>query len=355
MADLAKIDALSTVIHGIPLPPAVQAHIDSLNILRAVRGTTGIEGTEVSEAEVQEIIRAPQRQVLSDARHRAELEVRNAEHVMRFVPWAVKQEPHYPVTEHLICEIHRLTTEGIDYPNNQPGMYRSHSVTVGTYVPPREYHDVRRLMAEFVDWFNGGPPRGWHPAVRAVAAHFYLISIHPFGDGNGRTARGLESYLLYQGGINARGFYSLANYYYQRRPEYVAMLDHVRFDTNGDITPFIQFALDGLVTEQEAVHREILAEVTIMAFRDFARAQLTQDGKLGTKAGQRMFHFLLGLPGDAVSIRELRMGGHPLSQLYHGVGAKTLSRDLNYLSEKELIKIDAGQIRANVQIMQEFM
>lgn len=355
VAHLAKVDALSAVIHGIPLPPAVQQHIDSLNILRAVRGTTGIEGTEVSETEVAEIIESPGEQVLPDARQRAEREVRNAERVMRFVAQTLRRSPDTRVSEALICEIHRLTTEGIDYPHNSPGAYRSHAVHVATYVPPREHDQVRRLMTEFVAWVNEGPPRGWHPALKALAAHFYLISIHPFGDGNGRTARGLESFLLYQGGINARGFYSLANFYYQHRPEYIAMLDHVRFETSGDITPFILFALAGLVTEQEAVHREILDEVTIIAFRDFARAQLASDGKMGTKSGERMFHFLLGLPRQPVSARSLRAGGHELSQLYRGLSAKTLSRDIEYLQSQNLIKVERGQIRANLEVMQEFM
>jgi Fic family protein len=181
------------------------------------------------------------------------------------------------------------------------------------------------------------------------------VSIHPFGDGNGRTARGLESFLLYRGGINARGFYSLANYYYQNRIEYEAMLDEVRFRTNGDITPFIKFALRGLVAEQEAVYQEILAQVIVITFRDFARETLITDGKLGTKPGERMFHFLLQLAGNSVSVTQLRKGGHPLSELYHGVTAKTISRDLNYLQSKELITIDKGTIRANIEVMGRFI
>ncbi len=355
VANVARVGALAKVIHGIPLPPAIQQRIDRLNILRAVRGTTGIEGTEVSETEVAAIIRTPKKHVLSEARARAEQEVRNAERVMRFVAASLKRRRDYPVTEALICALHRLTTQDIDYPANEPGIYRSHAVHVGNYVPPRTHQEVKRLMAEFVEWLNGGPPRAWPPAVRAIAAHFYLISIHPFGDGNGRTARGLESFLLHQGGINARGFYSLANFYYQNRPEYVALLDHIRFETNGDITPFIDFALTGLASEQEVVHQEILAEVTKIAFRDFAREQLTTDGKLGTKPGERMFHFLLGLPDEPVSLEQLKKGGHPLSALYHGVTAKTVSRDLNYLKEKKLIRIESGRIRANVEVVREFM
>jgi len=352
----AKVEALAEVIRDIPLPPGLQAMIDRLNILRAVRGTTGIEGIELSQSEVEEIISAgPGEHVLPPSRQRAELEVRNAEKVMRFVAKTLAGDPNRPVTEDLVRTMHRLTTEGVDYPDNEPGVYRNHSVHAGTYVPPRTGDEVRKLMGQFVEWLNHGPPADWPPVIRAMAAHFYLVSIHPFGDGNGRTARGLESYLLYQGGVNARGFYSLANYYYQNRSDYEAMLDHVRFKTNGDITPFIKFALRGLLAEQEQVHREVLAEVAIIAFRDFARETLALDGKLGTKPGERMFHFLLELSGQSVSIEELRRGGHPSSKRYHGVTAKTLSRDLNYLKKKQLITIEDGRVRPNVKIMTRFM
>ena len=353
---VAKVEALADAIRGIPLPPGLQAMIDRINILRAVRGTTGIEGIELSESEVQEIMAAgPEEHVLPPSRQRAEQEARNAEKGMRFVAKTLSEDPNRPVTEDLIRTIHRLTTEGIDYPSNEPGVYRNHPVHAGTYVPPRTGDEVRKLTGQFIEWLNHGPPAGWPAPVRAIAAHFYLVSIHPFADGNGRTARGLESYLLYQGGVNARGFYSLANYYYQNRSEYEAMLDHVRFGTNGDITPFIKFALRGLVAEQQEVHREILVEVTIIAFRDFARETLADDGKLGTKPGERMFHFLLELSAQGVPIADLRKGGHPSSRRYRGVTGKTLSRDLNYLVKKGLIRIQDGKVVPNVEVMTRFM
>jgi Fic family protein len=274
---------------------------------------------------------------------------------MTYVADTLQQDPYYPVTEDLIHTLHRLTTQGIDYPANEPGVYRNHAVRAGTYIPPRTGDEVRALMTQFLDWLNHGAPQAWPAPIRAIAAHFYLVSIHPFGDGNGRTARGLESFLLYQGGINARGFYSLANYYYQNRAEYEAMLDEVRFKTNGNITPFIKFALRGLVAEQETVHQEILAQVTVIAFRDFARETLLDDGKLGTIPGERMFHFLLGLAGESVSVAQLRKGGHPLSERYYGIKPKTISRDLNYLKSRQLIRIDDGTVRANYELMQHFI
>ena len=356
VTSVAKIDALAAVIRNIPIPPGVQDKIDALNILRAIRGTTGIEGIELSEEEVAKIMRSPPtKRVLPASRDREEKEARNAERVMRFVVKVVRKDATTPLTEQLICGIHELTTQGIDYQNNRPGHYRDHAVSAGTYVPPQTGEEVRRLMAEFIAWFNEGQPRFWPAAIRAIVAHFYVVSIHPYGDGNGRTARGVESFLLYQGGINARGFYSLSNYYYRNRQEYVSLLDHVRFETKGDLTSFVRFALSGLVSELEAVHEEVLAEVTVIAFRDYARETLMTQGRMGTKPGERMYHFLLGLAEEPVSIAALKRGRHPLSQFYRGVTAKTLTRDLNFLRSHGLIIVNRDEIRANLDVMKRFV
>lgn len=353
---VAKIRALAAVIRGIPIPPGVQRTIDALNIMRAVRATTGIEGTELAEEEVAKIMEAPpEKRVLPPNRRREEQEVRNAELLMYFVASEVSRDPGTRLTEELICKIHEITTRGIDYPNNIPGKYRSHAVSAGAYVPPPSGVEVRKLMREFVRWFNEGAPATWDPIIKAIVGHFYVVSIHPFGDGNGRTARGLESFLLFQAGVNARGFYSLANYYYRLRSDYVQLLDHVRFNTNGDLTPFVLFALRGLAEELEAVHSEVLQEVKLIAFRDFARETLSLRGKLGTKAGERMFHFLLGLGPDPLEIKALRNGRHELSRYYRKVTNKTLSRDINFLKSQRLILVQGDSLRANLAIMTQFV
>ena len=147
--------------------------------------------------------------------------------------------------------------------------------------------------------------------LRAIAAHFYVVSIHPFGDGNGRTARAVESFLLYKAGVNVRGYYSLANYFYQNRSEYVYNLNHVQTRGQTDLTPFVVFALEGLVQELEAVHAEVLAEVRIIAFRDYARQVLDDKGRLATSAGERQLRFLIELARGPVSLKDLRSARTP--------------------------------------------
>ena len=352
---LADAHALARVIRGIPIPPHVQRRLDSLNIMRAVRGTTGIEGTELTEEEVEKILEAPpEHRALPEGRSREEMEVRNANRLMHSVAQVLRRNPDTPITEDLVRTFHHTITQGIDYPKNIPGQYRTHRLHAGTYQPPVTGDEVERLMAEFIEWFNTGAPRAWDPIIRAIVAHFYVISIHPFGDGNGRTSRAIESYLLYQAGVNARGYYSLANFYYRKRSEYVSMLDYVRFRSDPDLTPFVTFALEGLVEELEAVHEEVLSEVLIIAFRDFALWILSTQNKLGTLVGRRLLLFLLGLGKEPVSLRALRAGSHKLSGLYKGVTSKTLMRDINFLREHSLVVVHGDLLEANLAVMTQF-
>lgn len=352
---VARIKALSSVIRGIPIPPHVQERLDRLNIIRAVRGTTGIEGTELSEDEVREILSSPEHQnVLPKGRARDEQEVRNAHKLMAHVARELERRRNAPLTEQRIRTFHAIFTQGVDYPHNTPGQYRTYPVNAGTYFPPESGEEVCRLMEEFIEWFNTGVPTSWDPIIRAVVAHFYVISIHPFGDGNGRTARAVESYLLYQAGVNARAFYSLANFYYRNRAEYISKLDEVRFRSDPDLSPFVDFALGGLAEELEVVHNEVLSEVLIIAFRDYAREMLLSNGKLGTPVGERLFHFLLGLGKDPVFVKDLRTGRHSLSLLYRNVTNKTLMRDLNFLRQHELILVNGDKLQANLEIMRQF-
>ena len=343
------------MIRGIPIPPSVQQRLDRLNILRAVGGTIGIEGTELSAEEISLVMASPPDALpLGPGREREEQEARNANELMEYVAEYIKRNPDAQISEPLILEFHRVLTQGIAYPYNEPGRYRNHAVTVGPYRPPATGEEVRRLMAEFVHWFNTGVPTSWDSVIRAIVAHFYLVSIHPFGDGNGRSSRAVESFLLYKADVNVRGYYSLANYYYQNRPEYIDSLNLVQMRGETDLTPFVAFALKGLVQELETVHREVLEEVRTIAFRDYAREYLAASGKLGTPAGERQLRFLIGLSTNSTSLKDLRSGGHPLSRLYRNVTTRTLSRDINALKQQGLILVSGDEIRANLGLMTQF-
>ncbi len=345
---LARAEALAEVIRGIPVSPYVETTLNRLNILRAVRANTALEGADLSEDEVRRVLDSSS-PVLASTRQREEQETRNADAAMRYVAKLLDEDADRAIDEATICRINELLTLHIDYPNHQPGHYRAHGVTAQTYVPPKTREEVISLMGEFVSWLNHGVTLSWPPIARAIAAHFFLVSIHPFGDGNGRTARALESYLLYQAEINAFGFYSLANFYYRNRDAYVAKLDEVRFEAH-NLMPFVRFAVDGLVDELAAVHREVLDYVAILAYRDFSNETLLRE-KLSTKTRERMLRLVAMLEGEGASLREIRSGGHRASALYKGVSLRTLERDLDQLEKLGLIHREAGLIRARLEVL----
>lgn len=351
---VAEAEAIAKFIRDVPLPPSVQSQLDRLNIMRAVHGTTGIEGADLDEEEVGRVLDAQTTErVLPASREREEQEVRNAGAVMKLVAEIIERESSRPLAEETICEMHRLTTQGIDYENNVPGAYRSHSVRAGTYVPPRDGANVRRLMAEFIEWLNGPPATNWPPVIRAIAAHFYFISIHPFGDGNGRTARAIESYLLYQAGVNVLGFYSLANFYYRRRAEYEQLLDFCRFNGDGELTPFVRFAVTGLVDELKDVHARAIGAITRIAFRDYYRSgiEFNPDMKGAVKGRLVVFMDELHEPvveADLLSRRNL------LSQIWASVSQRTMLRDLERLEDMDLIVREGGTVRPHYEAMSQF-
>lgn len=349
--------AIAETIRGVPVIVGVRKRLNALNIARAVRGTAAIEGTRISETEALEVLEAaPDQRVLPPDRARDEREARNAQAVMEFVQNELRESPGRRLDERLIRRIHRLTTEGVPYPENDPGRYRNHAVTVGNYRPPASGEEICRLMAEFVQWFNEGEAARLDPIIRAVVAHFYVISIHPFGDGNGRTSRAVESFMLYRAGINAFGFYSLANFYYQHRDEYINELTAARFRWNGDLTQFALFAIEGLADELAMVREELLELVRIMAFRDYARETLDVVPELGDRRRARMLELirqltnvsLIGMPNNQLAMDVA------VSTVYGKVGQRTVQRDLRLLEEVQLLVERNGRLVPNVEIMSEF-
>ena len=349
--------AIAETIRGIPVTVGVRRRLNALNIARAVRGTTAIEGTRISETEALELLDAPADvKVLPPDRSRDEREARNAQAVHEFVQRELRANPERRLGEPLIREIHRLTTVGVPYPGNEPGQYRDHAVTAGDYRPPASGDDVRQLLTAFVRWFDESVAAAWDPIVRAAIAHFYVVSIHPFGDGNGRASRGVESFMLYRAGINAFGFYSLANFYYQNRDAYVDALTAARFRSDGDLTDFVLFAIEGLATELDEVRRELMSLIQVIAFRDYARQELEAVPGLGEQRRARMLKLIRGLtsaqlarmPYESVDASAIMAGA------YRRVGPRTTQRDVRTLLDHELLVERKGQLVPNVEIMSEF-
>lgn len=348
-----EIEAFRLSVLKIPLPPALREKVDRLNILRQIKGTTGIEGNTLSEENIA--------QVLSTAAERSgnvgssveEREVINAQRVLAFIRDHVPTNPGGVISEELIRELHRLTTEGCAYRNNIPGQYRQHNVTVGEYQPP-DHGEIEHLMPQFTDLINSrGVIEGYRAVIRAILAHFYLISIHPFGDGNGRTSRALEAYILYHGGYNVRGFYSLANFYYRNRARYIDMLQSARFERGGNLTEFVKFSLEGFVHELQQIQEDILAYVRRVLFRD-VYLEAARKRRINAR-GLSLLEYLTFDAEEGIPVEAFKTRTHHLAfGLYDNRSSKTLLRDLATLQDIGLVKVKDGTLLANLELMDQF-
>ena len=340
------------VLNRMPFLPQwiEQVHEEQLRLEAAA--TSRIEGAEFTQREQDEAL-APDASARSDFT-RSQRQLRSADATYR---WLRSQSREQPVTPEFILNIHRRIVTGCDDDRCQPGGLRPDgwNLTFGT---PRcrgvEGGRSCRAAFEALGSAIAREFQGHDRIIQAMAAHYHIGAMHPFGDGNGRTARALEAFMLRGAGVNNVVMVSLSNYYYDRKEEYLAALSETR--RNGhDLTPFLRFGLQGVAERCNAVAESIVANHRRTLFREFARSLF---GRLRSPRRRvlaerhlRMLDILLA--GDSLGTSEFltRAFVH-----YQGLKfpANALGRDLGALLGLEAIALDAERIRVNLDWPQQF-
>lgn len=365
---LIQIEASKEAALNLVLPPDWRAQLDRLNRVRAVHGTTALEGNPLSEVEVGRQMdalassTAPQPGQSADER-----QVRNAGLAQdwvreRFAPTAE------PPRRSDILHVHKLITEGSDERDNLPGRLRTHPVVVGTEAlggvhrgaPPE---DVSRLVDEFVEFVHSRAFMANHPMVRALLAHFFLVTIHPFGDGNGRVSRLVEAGILYQGGYNVFGFYGLSNYFYRHGDEYKRLLQHSRRTQPFDLSDFVAFGVEGFVAELKGINNFIKTKLNRVIYRaTLTRALNQRAGKRRRVLNQReygLLDFLLHetepidpfteAPSRKIDYSEFRSAPY-VKSVYRDVTTRTFYRELTRLAEMGFIRFSFRERDPTIEI-----
>ncbi|MBI3508570.1 MAG: Fic family protein [Chlamydiia bacterium] len=131
------------------------------------------------------------------------------------------------------------------------------------YMPP-EAKDVPPLMKALVTWLNHN--KKLPSPIKAAIAHYQFATIHPYYDGNGRTARLLTTLLLHLEGYDLKGIYSLEEYYAQQLQEYYRSLsvgpshNYYLGRAEADITIWIEYFLAGMARSFEKVSKQMEKE-----------------------------------------------------------------------------------------------
>lgn len=158
-----------------------------------------------------------------------------------------------PLTEEALLHIHRLMTEKTMDTPEDTGRFRSNDKVVVAdmvegeviYTPP-SYQEIPEFVESLCDFFNNESPRTFiHPIIRGIIVHFLLAFMHPFADGNGRTARALFYWYMLKEKYWLTEYMSISRVIAKSKPSYEKSFRYVENDGN-DIGYFVAYNLRAL-------------------------------------------------------------------------------------------------------------
>ena len=265
MAALVEAKSAVQSLTTLPYQKSWVEALQELQLKREVAGTSRIEGAEFTERELDEAVRPD---VSPEAlRTRSQRQARAAMQAYRCIG---ELPTDRPISTDLVREVHRRLVTGCDDDHCPPGILRERDYNVTFGIPPHRGAEGGPVCEEA---FNGllqsaqTEFRDHDPLVQAMALHYHLAAMHPFLDGNGRTARAMEALMLRCAGLTDRAFVAMSNYYYDEKPAYLRILGEVR-QGGHDLTPFLIFALQGIRIQCERLTAEIRRHMQRALFRD---------------------------------------------------------------------------------------
>ena len=241
------------------LPPAVAEGLRLRARVRSTHFSTRIEGNRLTLVEAEQVLMEGRK---FPGRERDTLEVQHYfQALAQIEAWVDEAKP---ITDERIRQLHALVFSGkrtklTPYRDGQNVIRDSTGGLV--YLPP-EATDVPELMHTLLEWINAAENEQPIPAVAGLA-HYQFVTIHPFYDGNGRTARALATWILYRGGYDLGRFYALEEFYaLDLQGYYDALVTHPHHNyyegrNEADITSWLAYFVKGMATVFETVAREV--------------------------------------------------------------------------------------------------
>jgi Fic family protein len=265
---LMRIEAARQAVHSQPVTPRVLARLRETARLFTTHYSTMIEGNRLTQEQVTHVIGAGQH---FPGRERDQDEVKGyyaaLDEVERLAALGER------VTEAAVRRLHALVMGGgrrrvkpTPYRDGQNVIRDSRSNEI-VYLPP-EAQDVPRLMEQLIAWLSADvdPGEELPVPVKAAIAHYQYATIHPYYDGNGRTARLLTTLVLHLGGYGLKGLYALEEYYARDLGAYYEALtigsshNYYLGRDEADITRWIVYFIEGMADSFKRVREQTSRE-----------------------------------------------------------------------------------------------
>ncbi|MCA1623171.1 MAG: Fic family protein [Acidobacteria bacterium] len=253
ITELAEAKAAVMSLTNTPFQRSWAEKLQDMQLKREIAGTSRIEGAEFTEVEFEQALKESTTEELFT---RSQKQARAAKLTYQ---WIAELPEDRPIDERLITEIHRRIITGADDDHCPAGQIRNDGQNVMFGIPRHRGAEggkeceiafnglVKAIQREFQDY---------DILIQALSMHYHFASIHPFIDGNGRTARALEALVLQRAGLRDSLFIAMSNYYYDEKTQYLNALSASRA-LNHDLTPFLKFGLRGIALQCRRLYEEI--------------------------------------------------------------------------------------------------
>ena len=338
-----------------PSLPLIIDQVQDKVLASSIYSTNTIEGGQFTEQETADILK-------QDPKTIQKSEERRLTNLKESIEWVKKSSSKQlnPLNGKAfelsaMFQLHVLVSQNLAEQHNPAGQLRnnrpSQKTVVGNeahggiYRPPKCVEDIEYLIQAWVEWLNS-PNIIRQPAiVRACLAHYYFELIHPFWDGNGRTGRLIEMFILEQSGYRFSSS-AIWKYYQTNIHEYFALFNQCRKQAarkeDNPNQMFIEFVLKGMFATIEYLHDQ---SNTLIHFLLYQTA--LNDAKFSRKISDRQFNLIHNLM-RAIGENSKFMSKADLYRipqiqaLYSGKVERTFYRDIEKLIELDFLSEQDG-------------
>ena len=247
--NLMKIEAARESVNTLPITTKMLSMLRETARLYSTHYSTAIEGNKLNQNQVIKVVNKSEH---FPGKERDEEEVKGYYTALNELELLVKRKTK--LTETIVKKFHALVM-GKGRKNVKPTPYRDGQNVIKdgstgsiVYMPP-EAKDVQDLMSGLVAWID---KEGLPAPIKAAIVHYQFVTIHPYYDGNGRTARLFTTFLLHFGGYDLKGLYSLEEYYAKDLKSYYEALDvgpshnYYMGRAESDITKWVEYFIAGM-------------------------------------------------------------------------------------------------------------
>lgn len=336
---VGQIEAAREVIENAPLVPFYEKQFKTDALARTIHHGTHIEGNDLSIEQTRKVLEGE----TIIAHERDIQEVINYRNVMKLLEELVNKRGGDDLE--MLLDIHKDTVYRI-IDENKVGVLRQSQVVIKEegsgkiILEPPPFVEVQYLLEDFFEWFNSSVAKQIHPILRAGIAHYILVAIHPFVEGNGRVVRAFATLTLMRESYDIRRFFALEEHFDSDPASYYEAFAKVDSQSKNiaerDLTQWLEYFCEVVAIEISKIKERV--------------RKLSVDSKLKGKIGSQV----------ALTERQMKLIEYisengsakmqELKQILTMVSEDTVLRDLKNLMEKSIIKKE-GKTKASRYIM----